>query len=921
MLLILIMVKNSLKHSTTQSLSPEQLALLLEISTAITKSQTWVELLSVIREKLTVLIPFYDASILVVDPDGLHHYDMALAIPGGNPPGGNLQLQEQELLRIPHPGSYVEFVMQEAERNGRPIVEDYAVRIKQFDYYFFPALQQAGIVEGLVTTLQSNGKAYGSFWLNSIQKGAYSQVQFALFEAIAKQVSVAVANIVINEELMERNREKEQLFQISEAIATVHNSKQLLRVVYEHIKPVFDYDNAGLFILDKDCRNYYEWTDFAVLPDEVQKQIEEQNLLGPFPVDSFKEESWFNVKEPTVTTVEQEMNWVSPQYAGQYEIGLAHGLKEAIGGPLNFRGRKIGVLCFNTRKENFYNKRHKRLFRSISNIVAAAVANIRANEEILQREQEKDLLLNVTQKLSRIKKADELLQIIVAEVKPIFNFYDTGILVINKETKTYQDLSVLYPHIDGSEENYFLNSKGYYKHQHQKLEGSIVEWILHQLNLQTVPLVFDLKANYAAFTDAMLLQDIGSRLPSRGWMCPLIQGGLTFGILSLNYETENDIPFQKTSLLLAMADRIAANLSTILANQELENRAREIANLNQQLKAQNEYLLEEIEQQYNFEEMIGQNQRFAEVCKNIGLVARTDTTVLVLGETGTGKELVARAIHNNSPRKSKPLIKLNCAALPANLIESELFGHERGAFTGAVERRVGKFELANGSTLFLDEVGELPLELQAKLLRALQEKEIERLGSNKTMRIDVRIIAATNRDLEQEVQAGKFRQDLYYRLHIFPITLPPLRERKEDIPLLAVHFLERYGKKTGKKIGGFSSQVMQEMMSYNWPGNIRELEHVIERSVITSDTRLVQKLNLPDASKKKTATAAHEFVLKTWQEQERDYILQVLKLTNGNVKGKGGAAELLRLPPSTLQAKMKKLGIVRKHYVESKEDI
>lgn len=393
-----------------------------------------------------------------------------------------------------------------------------------------------------------------------------------------------------------------------------------------------------------------------------------------------------------------------------------------------------------------------------------------------------------------------------------------------------------------------------------------------------------------------------------------------WGFLNFHFKEKSGIQSKYFNLYKNIAYQLATSVSNITANEELEAKAKEIENLNKQLKAQNAYLVEEVEQHYNFEEMIGQNPKFNEVCRGISLVAKTDSTVLILGETGTGKELVARAIHNNSPRKNKPLIKLNCAALPATLIESELFGHERGAFTGAIDRRIGKFELANGSTLFLDEVGELPLELQSKLLRALQEKEIERLGSNKTLHIDVRIIAATNRDLAREVQTGKFRQDLYYRLHIFPITLPPLRERKEDIPLLATHFIERYAKKTGKNIQGFSGKAMQDMMSYNWPGNIRELEHVIERCVIMSNGKLIQDLNLPDTFKKRTTTSVSGFVVKAWDEQERDYILEVLKLTKGNVKGKGGAAELLQLPPTTLQSKMNKLGIERKHFATSRQD-
>jgi formate hydrogenlyase transcriptional activator len=317
---------------------------------------------------------------------------------------------------------------------------------------------------------------------------------------------------------------------------------------------------------------------------------------------------------------------------------------------------------------------------------------------------------------------------------------------------------------------------------------------------------------------------------------------------------------------------------------------------------------------YNFEEIIGQSKPLKEMFEHIVLVSRTDTTVLLLGETGTGKELIARAIHNLSPRKTKPLVKLNCAALPAQLVESELFGHERGAYTGATDKRIGKFEIANGGTLFLDEIGELPLESQVKLLRVLQEKEIERLGGNKVIKIDVRIIAATNRDLEQEMAAGRFRSDLYFRLNVFPVYVPPLRERKEDIPLLAFHFLQKMEKKLGREISGISNKVLQQLSAYEWPGNIRELEHVIERSAILCKGDTLQELFL---SKSNLKPAAPGFTLQTWEEHEKEYILFVLIKCNGRVSGARGAAQILNIPPTTLESRMKKLGIKKQHYLRS----
>lgn len=310
-----------------------------------------------------------------------------------------------------------------------------------------------------------------------------------------------------------------------------------------------------------------------------------------------------------------------------------------------------------------------------------------------------------------------------------------------------------------------------------------------------------------------------------------------------------------------------------------------------------------------FEGIIGRSHLLLNVFDQVTQVAPFDTAVLILGESGTGKERIASCIHNLSPRKDKPLIKLNCATLPATLIESELFGHEKGSFTGAAEKRKGKFELANGGTIFLDEIGEMPIDLQVKLLRVLQEKEIEPVGGKAPIKVNVRVVAATNRNLEKEVGEGRFRLDLYYRLNVFPISLPALRERKEDIPVLIDHFLGIYNRKAGKKILGVSDKVLSSMMFYSWPGNIRELENLVERCVLLAKGSYIEDLNLPASAPIATVEKVREDQPKTIHENEREYIINILKKCNGRIWGTGGAAEILNIPPSTLKSKMKKLGI------------
>jgi PAS domain S-box-containing protein len=348
------------------------------------------------------------------------------------------------------------------------------------------------------------------------------------------------------------------------------------------------------------------------------------------------------------------------------------------------------------------------------------------------------------------------------------------------------------------------------------------------------------------------------------------------------------------------------------AEQQLVEKEQAVRKLKNRLEEETVYLREEIKLNSNFEEIISKSEAFRKVLKQVEQVAATESTVLIQGETGTGKELIARALHNNSNRSKRSLVTVNCAAIPSEMIESELFGHEKGAFTGAYTKKIGRFELAHQGTLFLDEIGELPQNLQTKLLRVLQEGEFQRLGNPNTIKIDARVIAATNRNLQKAIRNGDFREDLYYRLNVFPIEVPPLRERKEDIPLLVRHFINKYSAKTGKQIKETSQKVMKQLIEYNWPGNIRELENIIERAVIICDgNRITMGSWIPENH------TGEDKTLLTLEENERQHIIRALKTTNWRISGEKGAAKLLGMKRTTLQARMKKLGIERpeqEHY-------
>jgi formate hydrogenlyase transcriptional activator len=397
---------------------------------------------------------------------------------------------------------------------------------------------------------------------------------------------------------------------------------------------------------------------------------------------------------------------------------------------------------------------------------------------------------------------------------------------------------------------------------------------------------------------------------------PMVLQGKCIGTLSFVSRERDGYSDQDALFLQEVANQV------VLAIQNMQS-YNEISSLKGRLEKENVYLREELRAEHNFEEIVGNSPALLKVLRDVEQVAPTDSTVLIYGETGTGKELVARAIHSRSTRSSRALVNVNCSAISAGLVESELFGHVKGAFTGALDRRIGRFELANGGTIFLDEIGELNLETQVKLLRVLQEREFEPVGSSRTLRVEVRVIAATNRNLREAVEAGRFRADLFYRLNVFPIEIPPLRERRSDIPTLVAFCLSRLSKRFGKKIEGVSRESMEHLLNYSWPGNIRELQNVIERAVIVAvepilrldrdlipvtGAKVAENHGRPDP-KSHPVTPVTAAALPTLCEVERNHILAALHTTGGKIEGANGAAKILDLHPNTLRHRIQKLGI------------
>jgi formate hydrogenlyase transcriptional activator len=408
------------------------------------------------------------------------------------------------------------------------------------------------------------------------------------------------------------------------------------------------------------------------------------------------------------------------------------------------------------------------------------------------------------------------------------------------------------------------------------------------------------KLNLSEFPTEIMKRAAAEGLKS-GCAIPLISHEHVFGTLSVASVNEDAFTEQDAELLGQIGTQVALAVANSTAYQE-------IANLKDKLKKEKLYLEQEIQTDYNFEEIVGESRALKQVLKQVETVAPTDSTVLILGETGSGKELVARALHYLSSRRERTFVKLNCAAIPTGLLESELFGHEKGAFTGAIATKVGRFELADRGTLFLDEVGEIPLELQVKLLRVLQEQEFERLGGTRTIRTSVRVVAATNRDLAQMVEEQKFRSDLYYRLKVFPITVPPLRERVEDIAHLVRHFAHKFASRMKKHIETIPSEAMKALQNYSWPGNVRELENFVERAVILTHG---PDLYVSLAELKQTPNHVENSAAVTLEQAEREHILRTLRESSWIIGGAAGAAAKLGMKRTTLQSKMQKLGITR----------
>ena len=543
--------------------------------------------------------------------------------------------------------------------------------------------------------------------------------------------------------------------------------------------------------------------------------------------------------------------------------------------PLTTALRRLGTMGFGSLQRKGYPKTDFDFMQQVAKQVAVAVDNAlnfeQAQSVQKQLKEEHDrlrLLLDVNNTIVSALDLRELLNAVSTSLRRLVPHEYASLSLYDAETQRFQIHALDFPASKG------LIQEGLW---------IPVEGTPHGRALTSRQPLFVTLQDIEQFDLTPRIRAEGLK---SGCFLPLISHGRPLGTLVVASLQEETFPQKDADLLHHVANQIAIAVENALSYRQVVDRANK-------LSEEKLYLQDEIRTEYNFEEIIGESPALKKVLEQIQTVAPTDSTILILGETGTGKELIARAIHNLSGRRERTLVKVNCAAIPTGLLESELFGHEKGAFTGAIAQRVGRFELAHRGTIFLDEVGDIALELQPKLLRVLQEQEFERLGSARTIRVDVRLVAATNADLAQKVAQNQFRSDLYYRLNVFPVTIPPLRERREDIPLLVRYFVQKYARRMKKPIDTIPTKAMTALTEYHWPGNVRELENFIERAVILSHGAELQISLSEFKQQTKAASADFPSSLSTLEEAEREHILRALSETSWVIGGPAGAAARL----------------------------
>ncbi len=1057
-------------------LEKEQKQRLLNVSNALTTVTDEDELYKVIFRSIKPLIDYDELGVFVLDKSGKYHYELNDTETIDNRVSQHMvEAKFGKNALYEHRGTSVAWLM----KNG-PIVLTMEELHKKAPHPQHQLMMEAGIQQIIAGPLTYAGENIGMLNFTSTTADKWSTKYVSLFQALSEQISVVVSNILAKEAILLEKEQKQRLLNVSKALATVTTEDKLYKVIFKSIKPVFNYDELGIFVLNETGQFHYELTDKDLFDRSVaQHLIDEKFGVNALYTHKNSGVEWVMQNGPIV----EELKTINEQTSHpQLQIMMDAGLRQIIAGPLIYAGKEIGMLNFTSTDKNRWSEKDLPLFNAISEQISVVVSNILATTTIIKEKEFSQKLLAVSEALATANTNELLYGVIDKTIRPVLPYDDLGIYTLDDTGEYFHELA--YPTL--LDKNYVHNTAGINRvdTQNERLKnfGAFV--------LENGLLVSDL-ANMPAKVQNAFKKLTADRTLLQTIAAPLIYGDNAFGFIffasaKANVYAKNDISFFQT-----ITEQISVAVANILnrkkivlknelqafelrASQEIEkdtglkekwqfmlthltaffpfdfvvvknineeelltfdrlgkNKLRylddtamkavfgvgkgdtakwlehiasqiqgnaflnltktkitgfkkfqtslcytfdsnnkesdfqlflfhtstgaytlkhldildsigntlvisfdnwcanqEIKRLTEQLRSEKTYLESVVREAYNFSDIVGESEAMQTVFDKIKEVSSVDATVLLLGETGTGKELIARAIHENSNRKDRVLVKVNCAAIPSQIVESELFGHERGAFTGAVSKRIGKFELANGGTIFLDEIGEMPLELQAKLLRVLQERELERLGSNTTIKLDIRIIAATNRVLGQEVKNGNFREDLYYRLNGYPIEVPPLTVRSEDVLLLTEFFAKQFAERYGLPFRGISKKTQKRLLKHSWPGNVRELQNLVEQAVISQKDKILQIYpghssmqhpewvsasgnEITDIETVPIDALDMDGIKKLRDDVERKYLLQVLEHHKWKVSGKNGAARKLGVRPTTLEYRMKRLDITR----------
>jgi formate hydrogenlyase transcriptional activator len=870
-----------LPHDTDELAKPrDQLRLLFEVAEAIASHGDLTALFRDLARRLPAVLPFEVIALFLHDPEKqvMRVHMLGTAEADRIPPG----------LEIPLDDSYsgtvfttqAPIVVRDAERETR-----------------FPRSQglvrQTGVQSFAMFPLTTIKRRVGAIAFGSQRRCPFTGADLEFLQQVARQVAVAVDNVLHHESAEtargELRRERDRLrllVDVSESIASYRDPGELFAVLSQRLPSLVPFDFINLVVHDP-VRDVMR---LEILTTDTPTSFRPGFEL---PIDESAAGFVWRTQQPLMIPdllEDDRFPRLRPQL-------IENGVRTYCAVPLTTALRPVGALGFGSMQPHAYQASDLEFMQHMAKQVAVAVDNVmhddsaREAQRQLQRERDRlRLLLDINNAVVSHLDLDEMFPAISVSLARVIPHDGCSLVLYNAETRRYR-CHVLKA--DG------LNTVE---------EGRIDECMATPSDAAIatrVPVVLS-QADLQALAQR---SEIAQRLLAYGvktFCCaPLLSHDRVLGTLNVGRLREDAFTPEDVELLGQVSQQIAIAIENGLAY-------RQIAELKEQLSKEKLYLEDEIRTTYNFGEIIGESPALRSVLHQIEIVAPTDSTVLIQGETGTGKELVARAIHEVSGRQARTFVKLNCAAIPTGLLESELFGHEKGAFTGAIAQKVGRFELANGGTLFLDEVGDIPLELQSKFLRVLQEQEFERLGGTRTIRVDIRLVAATNRDLSAMVADREFRSDLFYRLNVFPIQTPPLRDRADDIPRLTQFFTQKFARRMNKAITGIPSATMAALSAYHWPGNIRELENFIERAVILSRGAT---LEAPLAELKPRVSPARidgmRPAMTTLEDAERDHIRRALEQARWTIGGPSGAAARLGMKRTTLQSRMAKLGIER----------